>query len=168
MIAVKSIQKALHKKPWLTFFQEIWFFGRTSFTLITLLLLTTHNWKLGSTSLLVFLMVVGIEQIFKILFNRQRPFSEDRNVRMLQPVRPHDTSFPSGDALRVWYLALILPTATGGTGLFLPATILVACLVTLGRAIMGVHYPTDTIAGLGLGMMGAGTTLWLWQYLGLL
>jgi undecaprenyl-diphosphatase len=168
MNAVQVLQKIFHKKPWLPFFQEIWFFGRTSFTLITLFLLSTINWKLGTSALLVFLVGVGVEQIFKGTFNRARPYADNQEIRMLQLIRPHDPSFPSGDALRIWYLALVMPAAVGGMGVFLTAAILVALLVTLGRVVMGVHYPTDTITGTGLGMISAGTTLWIWQYLGLL
>ncbi len=165
---VQYLQVRFQNKPWLPFFQEIWFFGRTSFTLITLLLLTSLKWKLGITSLISFMAIVGIEKIIKTAFKRPRPFSVNQEIHMLQSIRPLDSSFPSGDALRVWYLAFIIPVAAGGPGFFLPAAIMLATLVTLGRSIMGVHYPTDTIAGAGLGLLAAGTTLWTWQYLGLL
>ena len=85
-----------------------------------------------------------------------------------QPREPGDASFPSGDALRAWYLALILPVfAGGGLALALGLSVL-AMLVTLGRMVMGVHYLTDTLAGAGLGMLGAGTTIWLWYLLHLI
>ena len=86
---------------------------------------------------------------------------------MLQPIKPQDPSFPSGDALRVWYLALIIPTAFGDSGIFLVAGIILAILVSMGRMVMGVHYPSDVTAGMGLGFIGAGTSIWLWFILGL-
>ena len=165
---VCKVQGLFKNKPWLTVFQEIWFFGRTSFAVISLLLLISLKWKIGAIALLVFLITVGIENILKNALNRPRPYTAHPDINMLQPNSSVDPSFPSGDTLRIWYLALILPAAAGGSGLFLTAFLLLAILVTLGRMIMGVHYLTDTIAGIGLGLLGAGTTLWLWHLLQLL
>ncbi len=165
---VRKVQGFFNNKPWLTVFQEIWFFGRTSFAVVSLLLLISLKWKIGTIALLVFLITVGIENILKKALNRPRPYTAHPDISMLQPNSPVDTSFPSGDTLRIWYLALILPIYAGGSSLFLTAFLLLAILVTLGRMIMGVHYLTDTIAGIGLGLLGAGTTLWLWHFLQLL
>ena len=164
---VRSLQKTFHKKPWLPFFQDIWSFGRTPFAVITLLLFTAATWKKGGVALLIFLIIIGIEQVVKLIFKRSRPFEAHQDIRMLQPVKPHDPSFPSGDALRVWYLSLIIPTAFGGPGILLTAGIVLATLVSLGRTVMGVHYPSDVTAGMGLGLIGAGTSIWLWFLLGL-
>lgn len=165
---VHKVQGLFKNKPWLPIFQEIWFFGRTSFAIVTLLLLTSLRWKIGTIAMLVFLITVGIENIIKNVLNRSRPYAAHPEIYMLQPNSPVDPSFPSGDVLRIWYIALILPVAAGDSGLFLAASLLLAILVTLGRIILGVHYLTDTIAGIGLGMLGAGTTLWLWHFLQLL
>jgi membrane-associated phospholipid phosphatase len=165
---VRSLQNTFDQKPWLQIFQDIWFFGRTSFTLTTLVLFTAVSWKMGSAAILLFLIIVGIEQIIKTIFKRSRPFDTHQDIRMLQPIKPHDPSFPSGDALRVWYLALILPAALGDSGVFLITGIILAILVSMGRSVMGVHYPSDVIAGIGLGFIGAGTTIWLWHILGLI
>ena len=165
---VRSLQHLSNRNSWFPLFQESWFFGRTSFTIITLLLLTSLNWKLGLTATLVFLVTAGIEKIVKLVFNRSRPFSIEPDISMLQPIKPTDPSFPSGDALRIWYLALILPVSAGESGLFLAVSLLLAILVTTGRLVLGVHFLTDAIAGAGLGLLGAGTTLWLWYLLDLL
>ena len=165
---VHNVQGLFKNKPWLTIFQKIWFFGRTPFAVVSLLLLISLNLKMGIIALTVFLVTIGIENILKNIFKRPRPFIAHPDIEMLQPKSPVDPSFPSGDTLRIWYLALILPVAAGNSGLFLTAFLLLATLVTLGRMILGVHYLTDTITGLGLGMLGAGTTLWLWHLLQLL
>jgi len=165
---VRKVQDLFKNKPWLWVFQEIWFFGRTSFAIIALLLLISLKWKIGAIALLVFLITVGTENIIKIFLNRPRPYTTHQDIHMLQPKNPVDPSFPSGDTLRIWYLALILPAAAGDSSLFLTASLLLAILVTLGRMVLGVHYLTDTIAGIGLGILGAGTTLWLWHLLQLL
>ena len=163
-----SIQNTFNQKPWLGFFKEIWFFGRTTFVVITLIFLIFIDWKIGLIANLIFLIIVSIERIVKVNFNRNRPFSALSTVAMLQPLEPQDSSFPSGDALRVWYLALILPVAVGNSIPFFLAAILLAILVTFGRLVLGVHYLTDVLAGAGLGLLGAGTTIWIWQFFSLL
>ena len=165
---IRSLQKAFRSKPWLPFFQDIWSFGRTSFTLTILILFTAASWKIGIVALTLFLIIVGIEQIIKMVFKRSRPFETHQDIRMLQPNEPVDPSFPSGDALRVWYLALIFPAIIDGSVFYLLAGVILAVLVSLGRTVMGVHYSSDVIAGTGLGFIGAGTTIWLWNILGLI
>ena len=162
------LQGSFQHKPWLPIFQEIWYFGRTSFAIISLLLMTAFNWKMGSAALLVFLIIVGIENLIKNTFTRARPYSTISEISMLQPLGPIDPSFPSGDTLRVWYLALILPAAAGDNTILLMFCVFLAFLVSLGRMVMGVHYITDTVSGAGLGLLGAGTTIWLWNYLAIL
>ncbi len=161
-------QGSFKNKPWLPIFQEIWFFGRTSFAIIILLFLTAFNWQMGSVAIVVFLIIVGIENLIKNTFTRARPYSTISEINMLQPIEPTDPSFPSGDTLRVWYLALILPAITGENPILLIACVFLAILVSLGRMVMGVHYITDTVSGAGLGLLGAGTTIWLWNYLAIL
>ncbi len=166
--AVRLIQSRLGRSPFLAWFEELWVLGRTTFTLVILLLLTGYNWKLGFSALSVFGIVVGLEFVIKSTFNRSRPYSVHQNIQMLQPREPTDTSFPSGDALRIWFLILILVVALGNNLAFGILSVLLAVLVTMGRLIFGVHYLTDVLAGIGLGFLGAGTTIWLWQSLHLL
>ena len=163
-----SIQRMFMKDPWLGFFREIWHLGRTPLSLISLGLLTAARWQAGVSALAVFLVSVGIERAVKITFDRRRPYQKSRSIHMLQPAEPSDPSFPSGDCLRVWYLALILPAGSGFPGAFLTAAVGLAFLVSLGRIVMGVHYLTDITAGTGLGLLAAGTTFWLWQMMNLL
>lgn len=149
-------------------FREFWFFGRTPFALAVLLAFALVEWKAGLASLAVFGITVGLEQLIKGLFNRKRPFLESGQIQMLQPQEPQDPSFPSGDALRIWYLALILGTFLGSSAPFWTGAVLLACLVSLGRLIMGVHYLSDVLAGSGLGLLGAALTIWFWNAYNLL
>jgi membrane-associated phospholipid phosphatase len=166
--SVRLIQDRLGRLPFLAWFEEIWVFGRTTFTLVILLLLTGYNWKLGLSALAVLGIVAGLELVIKSTFNRSRPYSVHKDIQMLQPREPTDSSFPSGDTLRIWFLVLILGIALGNNLAFGILSVLLAVLVTMGRLIFGVHYLTDALAGIGLGFLAAGTTLWLWQSLHLL
>ena len=62
------LQVSFKNKPWLPMFQEIWFFGRTSFAITILILLTAFNWKMGLAAIVVFLIIVGIENLIKKSF----------------------------------------------------------------------------------------------------
>lgn len=165
---VTFLQQKLGRNPYLAWFEELWPLGRTSFSLIVLLLLTVYRWELGLSALAVFGVVAGIEKIVKITFMRGRPFSAHPAVRMLQPHEPVDPSFPSGDALRIWFLALILTIALGNNLPFGILSAMLAALVSLGRIVLGVHFLTDVLSGAGLGFLAAGTTIWLWQTFNLL
>jgi membrane-associated phospholipid phosphatase len=162
------IQQTSNRKSLLAFFKEIWFFGRTSFTLIMLVLLSCVNWKMGGLAAGIFLIIIGIEYLIKTLYTRIRPYAALGNISMHQPTEPKDSSFPSGDTMRAWYLALIISSAAGGGPAILIAALTLAVLVTLGRLIMGVHYLTDTLTGAGMGILGAGATIWLWKFVNFL
>jgi undecaprenyl-diphosphatase len=158
-----KVQHLFNRNPWLNFFQELWFLGRTPFALIVISSLILISWKRGLIAALTFLVIVGIEQIIKSTIRRPRPFESNPEFRMLQPIQPEDPSFPSGDALRIWFIALIIPLAAGQSSLFLAGCMLIAFVVSMGRMVLGVHYPTDVISGTGLGILGASTSIWLWH-----
>jgi len=165
---VKSIQEYIKNKFFVDLIKEIWFLGRTTFAVIVLFLIISYNINLGLVAAAVFLVIVGIEQLVKQSVNRKRPFEVHQSILMLQPQEPTDASFPSGDSLRIWFLAMILPIAAGNNIYLLLAMIMIALIVSLGRMTMGVHYLTDILAGAGLGIIGAGTTIWLWHLFNLL
>lgn len=165
---VLSIQGALGRNPYLKWFKEIWFFGRTSFALVILLLLTGFDWRLGAVALGIFGITAGLERAIKVFMDRSRPFRVHQEVESLQPLEPLDPSFPSGDALRIWFLVLILSSAMGNSLFLGILSITLAGLVSLGRIVFGVHYFTDVLAGAGLGLLGGGLTIWLWHSMHLL
>ena len=166
--AASRIQTMFNKKPWIGFFQDIWFLGRTIFAFIIITILIFYDWKIGLAANLILLLTLAIEKLVKQISNRTRPYETAQYILLLQPAEPTDTSFPSGDTLRIWYLALIIPVIAGNSPSLLIGLGVLAMLVSFGRIVMGVHYPADVLAGAGLGTLGAGTTIWIWQLLGLL
>lgn len=67
-------------------------------------------------------------------------------------------SFPSGHTLHAvafsviaiaWFPALTLPL------------LLFAMLVAMSRVVLGLHYPSDVLAGIALGAVLGGASLWL-------
>ncbi len=157
----------LQEKIGATLFQRLWFLGRTPFVLFWILVLIALIWKLGLLGGVIYSLAAALERGVKSLVGRPRPFEDiPKGVEMCQPQAPTDPSFPSGDSLRVWFLALLIPVFWGAP---LPVYLLsigIAFAVTLGRIAMGVHYPLDTVSGAGLGLLSAGMTILAWQAVG--
>ncbi len=138
------------------FFRLLWPVGKTPFMVIMLGILCFTGWSSGFSASIFFIIIACLERSLKLMVKRPRPFLIIPDVHMSQPRKPNDPSHPSGDAMRIWYLALVLPMAFG-----LPISVLlllccIAVLVSLGRISLGVHFPLDVMGGMGLGLVGAG------------
>ncbi len=83
---------------------------------------------------------LGIE-LLKRWIDRPRPY-EHLSVHQLLADNEHGTSFPSGHAVIVFSFAF----AFYGTKYFWPLFV-AACLVSLARVFVGVHYPADIVVG---------------------
>jgi len=108
--------------------------------------------------LLVIMAVVGADlgqTVLKLVFQRPRP---ELFVIQTPYARPVSTSFPSGHATGAIALYLVLAyllDRLGGTRPFRWITNLIAALLILGigvsRVYLGVHYPSDVVAGYLIG-----------------
>ncbi len=112
-------------------------------------------WWLGAEEWkqLALVMIIGIAVtavivlVIKFTVRRRRPQGEWG--RIYRSTDPH--SFPSGHAARSSMLAVI---ALGLGPLWLGLSLLVwVPLVGLARIILGVHYPSDILAGMALGIL---------------
>lgn len=144
-------------------FQLLWPLGTTPFTIIALLFFTFLLILLGTGLSLIFIWVFAaiFERVIKVIINRQRPFQAFQGVENKQPRPPKDPSFPSGDAMRIWYVCMLFIFVLGPTWYSISIALITAALVSLGRIAMGVHYPLDVLAGSGLGLMAYG----IWQFI---
>ncbi|MCD6582336.1 MAG: phosphatase PAP2 family protein [Desulfuromusa sp.] len=139
----------------------LWPLGKTPFLILMLCLLFFSGWSSGFQAVFFYGVIACLERLLKLLLKRQRPFSVLPAVRVLQAKQPHDPSHPSGDAMRIWYLAIVIPVAFSLPLSILLIFCLIAALVSLGRIAFGVHFPLDVIGGVGLGLLGAGLYLLL-------
>ena len=96
---------------------------------------------------LAFSSLLG-EGLLKHLVERTRPCVAFPIQNMLLPV-PHTFSFPSGHTMSSFTAATILWQRDRKTG---AAALLLAGLIGFSRLFLYVHYPSDVLAGLILGV----------------
>lgn len=143
-----------HRKFWKIFFKTI---SRTadtySFLAIGLLgvLLKPETLPLIMAGLLGFALELSAYYLLKKNIKRPRPFVQRPNVQF-HIVPPDEFSFPSGHTGAAFLMAVLMSAAF--PYLTIPA-VLWACLVGYSRVFLGVHYPTDVLAGMILGLASA-------------
>lgn len=147
------------------FFRYIWPLGTTPVGIMLILIIFISSRPAGLIVALVYLISAIIERFIKLKVKRPRPFETLPGVAMNQPKNPSDPSHPSGDTMRVWFLALIFPLAFLLSWPIFAFTISLAITLSLGRIILGVHYPLDVIGGAGLGILSAGISIICHQFL---
>lgn len=126
---------------WLIGLGLLWWFG-------------SEHWKQLAMVMIISIAVTAlIVMVIKFTVRRSRPAGEWGRIYRLTD--PH--SFPSGHAARSAMLAVV------GIGLgplwFGVALLIWAPLVGLARIMLGVHYPSDVIAGMALGILLGGLVL---------
>ncbi|MBC8507952.1 MAG: phosphatase PAP2 family protein [Anaerolineales bacterium] len=142
-------------------FQVIWHLGRTPLTLVCLVIFLLFDLQIGIMVAIILAAAAIVEWSIKRTFKRPRPYILIPDAIMAQPRKPKDASFPSGDAMRIWFLALTIPFVFGLSPVFIVGSSIIALIVTLGRIAMGVHFPLDTLAGTGLGLIASGVSIYL-------
>ena len=116
--------------------------------------LGTDYWKERAIILIVAILLTAfIVFIVKQMVRRKRP--EGEWGKFYRSTDPH--SFPSGHAVRAVMLAVVV---LGLGPLWLGFLLLIwAPFVGLARVVMGVHYLSDVLAGMVLGLVVGGVVL---------
>ena len=94
--------------------------------------------------------VILCNGILKPLFARVRPCDVNTTIQLLVP-RPSDYSFPSGHTAASFAAVTALFFA-GEKKLWKPALVL-AVLIAFSRLYLYVHYPTDILGGIAVGVI---------------
>ncbi|MGI5936385.1 MAG: phosphatase PAP2 family protein [Oscillospiraceae bacterium] len=118
------------------------------------ILLLFNKTRRGGLDLALSLLFAAVicNLVIKGIAARPRPYSTIEGLEIL--IKPLSSySFPSGHACSSFASATALCLAfrkQGGAWAFLPAA-----LISLSRVYVGVHYPTDVLAGAALGALVA-------------
>lgn len=111
------------------------------------------RWKLASASALVAAAVALLaNQVISHLWERPRPFTTHAALTHVLSARTTDPSFPSDHAAAAFAIAFAVFAFSRRAGaLFLAA----ATLISLSRIALGMHYPSDVVAGVLVGLASA-------------
>ncbi|MCK8486441.1 phosphatase PAP2 family protein [Paenibacillus sp. MBLB2552] len=143
--------------PWLDrILKGVTHLGSAAFTIaltISVVVFATGSWQqAGWRSLIALTLSHLLAVLIKKRFQRTRPYEALQNARIsIHPLK--DYSFPSGHTTAAF--STFIPFLFASPGL---AQVLLplAFIVGLSRIYLGVHYPSDVLAG---GLVGAATAL---------
>lgn len=101
-------------------------------------------------------LALAVGAAIAALVDRARPFVADPGQVYLFIAHSSDASFPSDHATASFAIAVAIFLRKRGWGIFALAA---ATVLSVGRVAVGVHYPSDVLAGAVLGSLAA---LLLW------
>jgi undecaprenyl-diphosphatase len=113
----------------------------------------TRARRAATGALLSAALAVSVGAVITRLVDRPRPFVADPSQIHLFVAHAADSGFPSDHATAAFAIAaaVMLRDRVWGSAL-----LVVACAVAIGRVAIGVHYPSDVLAGALLGCAAAG------------
>lgn len=108
----------------------------------------TNGIKLA-IALLLCLIIGNIT--LKPLFARTRPFDINTEIELLI-TKPTDFSFPSGHTMSSFAAAIVIFDANKRMGII---ALILAALIAFSRLYLYVHFPSDILGGLIIGVINA-------------
>jgi len=149
----QSLLEALYagrlSAPWVDLIIAVTFLGSGWMMLGLLPALFMRPWRAPAAICVVMLVVVsGVVASVKAIAGRVRPCQAHTWAHALSFSLPTDCSFPSGHAAGSFAFATFVMTLNRRAGMIL---LPIAMLIGLSRVALGVHYPSDVLAGAVLG-----------------
>lgn len=143
--------------PIMKSFSLIGNFGFIWILICLALIITAKYRKVGIAALIsLALCFIVSNLIIKNLVARPRPYDEIINLSRIIAAQ-NDYSFPSGHTCSSFAVAhtLFLTRKDKYAWLYY----ILAGLIALSRIYVGVHYPSDILAGIAIGIIGSGLTV---------
>jgi undecaprenyl-diphosphatase len=103
-------------------------------------------------------LALAVGKLISELVDRARPFVADPSGVHLFSPHAADPGFPSDHATAAFAIAVAILLRKRGWGI---VALVAATVLSIGRVALGVHYPSDVLAGAALGAAAA-LALW-WQ-----
>ncbi len=103
--------------------------------------------------------VILCNGVLKNLFMRIRPCDVNQTVQLLI-ARPSDFSFPSGHTAASFAAVAALYLAE--EKLLFKGALALAVLIAFSRLYLYVHYPTDVLGGMAVGIVSGYLGYWAW------
>lgn len=126
-----------------------------------ILILSASKKKYGYIMVISFILCVLIGNAgLKPLVERVRPFEINKMIEILI-AKPTDFSFPSGHTMSSFASAIILLYMDKRIGIF---ALLLAISIGFSRLYLFVHFPTDVLAGMVIGVIIGIISIKIWQY----
>lgn len=117
-----------------------------------------RDWRRASVAAVLSAgLALAIGKVISELVDRARPFVADPHGVHLFSSHAADPGFPSDHATAAFAVAVAILLRKKGWG---AAALLAAAIVSVGRVALGLHYPSDVLAGAAL---GATVALALWS-----
>src|SRR3954451_13822588 len=101
-------------------------------------------------------LALAIVKVLSTLVDRTRPFVAHPGGVHLFAAHAADAGFPSDHATAAFAIAVAILLRKRGWGI---AALVAAAVLSVGRVALGVHYPSDVLAGAALGSAAA-LALW--------
>ncbi len=130
----------------------IYFFAVFAIFLFPLFLIGLRQWRATLYKCIYALCISYlINALIAFMWYRERPFRVLHSKVLLDTSTLFD-SFPSDHAALATCVAVIILFASRGRGWI---AVLLALLIAVSRVFAGVHYPSDVLAGIGVGILAA-------------
>jgi undecaprenyl-diphosphatase len=115
--------------------------------IVGLALLSIHGWRQFAGWIAISVLAVVLQKQLKNRYRRLRPCERPEGPPQRAPIPDHG-SFPSGHTLHAVMAAVVTASLIPAIA---PVFLLIALLIALSRVVLGVHYPSDVLAGAALG-----------------